>query len=83
MQRPPVSKGCPIMSDEYSPKRGKCTWWREVVVEEDTYNPTLNDSERRVRCSCFVEGKGWTFARNDVPSNCPENLHCRYYIKYW
>jgi len=71
------------MSDSFSPLRGKCIWWREVAVEEDTYDIRLREDQRRVYCSCFVEGRGWTHTRGDVPTNCPENLHCRYYIRHW
>ena len=58
-------------------------WWRESIVEEDVYDVRLTDDRRRIYCSCFVEGRGWTHTRGDVPSNCPENLHCRYYIRHW
>lgn len=71
------------MSEGYAPVRGKCTWWREMPVDEDVYNVRLKKGERRITCSCFVEGKGWTLATEDVPSDCPEWKHCRYYIKSW
>lgn len=70
------------MSDGYTPVKGKCTWWREAAVDEDIYDVRLKEHEKRVYCSCFVEGRGWTFTRADVPADCPENRHCRYYIKY-
>ncbi|TLM99236.1 MAG: hypothetical protein FDZ75_00560 [Actinobacteria bacterium] len=70
------------MSDEgYAPIKGKCTWWREMPNEEDRWDVRLKEHERRVYCSCFVEGKGWTVTRADVPSDCPDARHCRYYIK--
>ena len=71
------------MSDGFSPVRGKCTWWRERAVEEDTYDVRLEKGERRVYCSCFVEGKSWTFTTDEVPSDCTDSKHCRYYIKSW
>ncbi len=71
------------MGDAYSPIRGKCTWWREQEVEEDIWDVRLRESEKRVRCWCFVEGFVWTVNRTEVPENCPDNLHCRYYIRHW
>lgn len=71
------------MSDSFSALRGKCIWWRESAVEEDLYDVRLREDQRRVYCSCFVEGRVWTHTRADVPANCPENLHCRYYIRHW
>lgn len=69
------------MSDAYTPIRGKCTWWRELDDDEDQWDVRLKEFERRVHCSCFVEGKAWTWARQDLPADCPEYRHCRYYIK--
>jgi hypothetical protein len=54
-----------------------------MVIEEDVHNVLLKKGERRVSCSCFVEGKGWTVKAEEVPSDCPEARHCRYYIKCW
>lgn len=70
------------MSDAFTPVKNKCTWWRESPVEEDKYDVRLKPGERRVYCSCFVEGKAWTHPADEVPSDCPEARHCRYYIKY-
>lgn len=71
------------MSDAYTPLRGKCTWWREKPVDEDLHDLRVPEHEKRVYCSCFIEGKGWSHTRGDVPSDCPEALHCRYYIRAW
>ncbi|PKQ16653.1 MAG: hypothetical protein CVT67_04480 [Actinobacteria bacterium HGW-Actinobacteria-7] len=71
------------MGDAYTPVRGKCTWWREMIVDEDVHNVRLKAGERRVTCSCFVEGKVWSSVEDDVPSDCPDAKHCRYYIKCW
>lgn len=71
------------MGDAFSAIRGKCTWWREQDVEEDLWDPQLTKDKRRVRCWCFVEGKSWTVATADVPAECPDSRHCRYYIKHW
>lgn len=70
------------MEDGYSPIKGKCTWWREKAVDEDIWDTHLKEHEKRVTCSCFVEGQYWTFTRVDVPADCPDHNHCRYYIKH-
>lgn len=70
------------MSDGYTPIRGKCIWWRERSVLEDTYDSRLKDGERRVTCSCFVEGNVWTFTRDEVPVDCPDSRRCRYFIRH-
>ncbi len=67
--------------DAYSPVRGKCTWWRETPVEEDAHNITIKAADKRVRCTCFVEGYFWTHRSCEVPADCPNIRHCRYYIK--
>jgi len=71
------------MSDSFTPIRGKCMWWREAPVDEDVYDVMLREDQKRMNCSCFVEGKAWTHTRGDVPADCPENKHCRYYIRHW
>lgn len=71
------------MSDAFSPIPGKCTWWREQIVEEDVWDVRLPEHEKRIRCWCFVEGKAWTSTRGDVPAECPDSRHCRYYIRYY
>ena len=70
------------MSDANLPIRGKCTWWREVPHAEDQYDVRLKKDEKRVNCSCFVEGKGWQFTAVEVPGDCPDFRHCRYYTKH-
>jgi len=67
--------------DPFAPVRGKCVWWREFPNEEDKYNVRLKEHEKSVQCSCFVEGKGWTIKRADIPDDCPDARKCRYYIK--
>ena len=66
--------------DPYSPIKGKCTWWREVAVDDDTHDISIKPVDKRVQCSCFVEGLSWTHTRTSVPSECPDSDHCRYYI---
>lgn len=70
------------MSDAYTPIKGKCTWWREKPVDDDIYDSRVAADDKRVNCSCFVEGKGWQMTRGEVPQDCPESRHCRYYIKH-
>jgi hypothetical protein len=70
------------MSDGFSPIRGKCTWWRERPVDEDVWDPRMKEGERRIDCSCFVEGRHWTYRSDEVPSDCEEWRHCRYHIKH-
>ena len=67
--------------DPYSALKGKCTWWREVPLDEDRYDVTLKPEQRRILCTCFVEGYRWEFASNEIPAECPRANNCRYYIK--
>lgn len=67
--------------DPFSPVKGKCAWWREVMLDEDIHDITLKHEDKRVRCTCFVEGYYWVHRYADVPLACPSSLHCRYYIK--
>lgn len=71
------------MADGYAPIRGKCTWWRELPVDEDLWDANLPKTERRIRCSCFVEGDTWTFTVAELPEDCPKKRACRYYIRNW
>ena len=63
------------------PIRGKCTWWREDLNEEDRFDRGLKAEAKRVHCACFVEGGTWEFHVGDVPKDCPVNLGCRYHIR--
>jgi hypothetical protein len=67
--------------DPYSPIRGKCVWWREVANNEDLYDARLKDPQRRIECTCFVEGFRWEMQTAEVPPECPKSKQCRYYIK--
>lgn len=67
--------------DSFTPVKGKCTWWREIPNEEDAYSLRIKEAEKRVNCQCFVEGHYWVYERCNVPSDCPLNRTCRYYIK--
>ena len=70
-----------MIRDPNSAVRGKCVWWREKPNEEDAENSRLHASERRIDCSCFVEGFLWEFAIDDLPRECPEARKCRYYAR--
>lgn len=69
------------MSENNAPIRGKCTWWRESERDEDRWDVRVKPADRRVDCTCFVEGTWWTVTRAEVPPDCPQRLSCRYYIK--
>ena len=55
-------------------------WWREVLVEEDAHDITIKPEDKRIRCTCFVEGYEWLYPKKETPSDCPSTRSCRYYI---
>ena len=65
----------------YAPIKGKCTWWREFPNEEDRFNSSLSERERRVECVCFVEGDAWEYKLKDLPADCPFFRRCRYHVR--
>ncbi len=67
--------------DGFSPINGKCRFWRESAEVDDQYNTTIKKEDKRVRCTCFVEGDMWVTPAKDTPADCPKRYHCRYYIK--
>ncbi len=67
--------------DAYTPIKGKCMWWRETMVEEDAHDIMVKPEDKRIHCTCFVEGYQWTHARNELPEDCPNTRKCRYYIR--
>jgi hypothetical protein len=69
------------MSDGYAPIRKKCNYWRERRNEDDIWDSRLKKADRRVECSCFVEGRLWQATASTIPADCPQRLQCRYYIK--
>lgn len=69
------------MSNAYAPVRGKCTFWREAAHPDDEYDMRLKQPDKRVNCSCFVEGHVWTLKAADLPEDCPLYRSCRYYIR--
>jgi hypothetical protein len=67
---------------EFAPIRHKCFYWREQLHYDDQYDMRVKKGQRRVVCTCFVEGDTWTYTEDDVPSDCPQKMHCRYYIHF-
>lgn len=61
--------------------RGKCQYWRERLNEDDRWDLAVKPPQRRVDCSCFVEGDRWEATISSVPLDCPVHFRCRYYIK--
>jgi len=70
-----------MSSGGYAPVRGKCTWWRETLNVDDAHNLSVKKPDKRVNCTCSVEGQQWTYVQIEVPADCPESRRCRYYIK--
>ena len=68
-------------SDGYAPVRGKCMYWRERDNEDDRWDTSVKPDDKRVECSCFVEGMIWSVTTSTVPPDCPDRRHCRYYVK--
>ncbi|MBF4509418.1 MAG: hypothetical protein ISP10_02910 [Aeromicrobium sp.] len=67
--------------DGFTPIRGKCFYWREKLLDDDRFDPSVKKEDWRVECTCFVEGNMWRYTMDTVPSNCPLHRHCRYYIQ--
>ena len=67
--------------DAYAPVKGKCTYWREALNVEDEFDVTVKRPDKRVECSCFVEGHRWSHTVSTIPADCPKKLQCRYYIR--
>lgn len=67
--------------DVYASIKGKCMWWREIPDEGDAVDRDIPAEKKRVQAVCFVLGDKWTYAKRELPSDCPEARRCRYYIK--
>ncbi len=67
--------------DPFSPIKGKCQYWREQANIDDTYDMSIKKPDKRVVCTCFVEGDMWVMKTSEVPSDCPKAFNCRYYVK--
>ena len=59
---------------------GKCTYWRERLHEDDRFDPDVKAADKRVTCTCFIEGTVWTSTVGTVMGDCPQRMHCRYHI---
>lgn len=70
------------MTEGYAPIQGKCLYWREHPNDDDLFDYRVKKEDKRVDCSCFIEGQGWQATASTVPRDCPNALHCRYYIKH-
>jgi hypothetical protein len=70
------------MSDGFAPIKSKCTYWREHTSDDDRFDSSVKKEDKGVECSCFVEGRAWQVTVSTVPSDCPEAMHCRYYIRH-
>lgn len=66
--------------DAFSPVKGKCQFWREYPEEDDRYNTSIKFDNKRVRCSCWVDGDQWLVTNATIPADCPRKFECRYYI---
>lgn len=69
------------MVDGFSPINGKCRFWRESADVDDQYDTSIKKEDKRIICTCFVEGDMWVTPAKDTPADCPKRYHCRYYIK--
>ncbi|MDO9555975.1 MAG: hypothetical protein Q7J82_00100 [Coriobacteriia bacterium] len=67
--------------DAYSPIKGKCAFWREHLNDEDTWDTSVKKEDKRVTCTCFIEGDLWLATASTLPSDCPKRNHCRYYVR--
>ncbi|PKQ21161.1 MAG: hypothetical protein CVT66_01525 [Actinobacteria bacterium HGW-Actinobacteria-6] len=67
--------------DAFSPIRGKCMYWRQQANLDDAYDMSVKKEDKRVTCTCFVEGDMWSMKMKEIPSDCPNRRSCRYYIK--
>jgi hypothetical protein len=72
-----------IKLDGQSQVRGKCQYWRERMNDDDRWDIDLKPHERRVMCSCFVEGDQWDATVGTLPDDCPDRFRCRYHVRTW
>jgi hypothetical protein len=70
------------MADGFAPIKGKCMYWRERLYEDDRFDSRIKKDDKRIECSCFVEGDLWPATVSTIPPDCPERFHCRYYIRH-
>ena len=78
-----ILKGSEVAStalDGQAQIRGKCQYWRERMDEYDRWDRDVRPADKRVTCSCFVEGRLWAVTVETPPADCPERDRCRYHI---
>jgi len=63
--------------------RGKCQYWRERMHDDDRWDIDLKRDQKRVRCTCFVEGTFWDADVATLPDDCPSRYACRYHVQTW
>lgn len=69
--------------DGQAQMRGKCQYWRERMYEDDRWDSSVKGGEKRVCCSCFIEGTFWESSVAALPDDCPSRYTCRYHIQAW
>lgn len=67
--------------DPYAPIKGKCAFWREHPNEEDVWDMSVKKEDKRVTCTCFIDGDLWMKTASTVPADCPKQHKCRYYVR--
>jgi hypothetical protein len=69
--------------DPFRPIKGKCMYWRESENDEDRHDPSVKDDDKRLACTCFIEGYVWTCTKGAILPDCPHRRSCRYYVRVW
>jgi hypothetical protein len=59
---------------------GKCAYWRERMHDDDRFDPDIKEQDKRVVCTCFIEGTSWQATAGTLMPDCPDRWHCRYYV---
>lgn len=67
--------------DGYTIVRGKCQFWREHMVDADRFDTAMKPRDRRIQCSCFIDGFTWNATVRTLPESCPLHYRCRYFIR--
>jgi len=73
----------PITLDGQTQVIGKCHYWRERMLDDDRWDTDVKYPDKRVKCSCFIEGTQWDTTVGELPSECPEERSCRYHVRTW
>jgi hypothetical protein len=51
--------------------------------EYDRWDRDVKPQDKRVVCTCFIEGRLWLVTVSTVPDDCPHRDHCRYHIRMY